>query len=148
MARLCLRPLARISRIPKSALSIWSEARSAWAAIVSAGFTAADDGRNEASIKNKFLWSWLRQNGSNADVAGSVPKRIVPHWCDVECFKRGFVNTIGYPQALNNDAIFFTSWVWTFRLFRRVASWIIPPFKTTRLSGSGRSSENAIQSML
>ena len=40
--------------LPKSVFSMWSLARSAWAAMVRAGLTAAEDGMNEASITNRF----------------------------------------------------------------------------------------------
>src|SRR5215468_2711533 len=67
----------------RSLLRMWSATRSACATIVSAGFTAADDGKNDASTTNRFSTSCARQNGSSTDVRGSVPKTIVPHWCVV-----------------------------------------------------------------
>ena len=62
--------------------------------IVNPGFTAADDGKNDASTTNKFGTSWARQKGSSTDRRGSVPKQNVPHWCVVflvpsECFTTG-----------------------------------------------------------
>src|SRR5580704_11122874 len=41
-----------VSLIPNSAFAIWSATRKDCAAIVSAGFTAADDGKNDASTTN------------------------------------------------------------------------------------------------
>ena len=58
---------------------MWSATRSACAAIVSDGLTAADVGRKEASTTNRFGWSQARQKGSSGDVAGSDPMRTVPH---------------------------------------------------------------------
>jgi hypothetical protein len=60
-----------------------SATRNACAAIVSPGFTAADEGKNEASTTNKFGTSCVRQYGSSTDVRGSPPKQSVPHWCVV-----------------------------------------------------------------
>ena len=73
----------------------WSATRSACAAMVSAGLTAAELGRKAASTTNRFEWSWARQNGSSADVAGSVPNRTVPHWCDGVRRSKGRASTIG-----------------------------------------------------
>ena len=39
--------------------------------IVSAGLTAADDGKNDASTTNRFSTSCARQNGSRTDAVGS-----------------------------------------------------------------------------
>ena len=39
---------------------IWSAARSDSAAMVSAGFTAAEVGSTLASVMNRFGWSWAR----------------------------------------------------------------------------------------
>ena len=71
---------------------MWSATRSACATIVSAGFTAADEGKNDASTTNRFSTSCARQNGSSTDARGSVPNTSVPHWCVVffapcECAK-------------------------------------------------------------
>ncbi|MEI6536450.1 MAG: hypothetical protein WCN98_13975, partial [Verrucomicrobiaceae bacterium] len=66
--------------MPKSSRPMWEAALRACAAIVRAGFTAADDGKNEASITNRLRWSQLRQKGSSTEVWGSVPNRAVPHW--------------------------------------------------------------------
>ncbi len=59
---------------------MWSATRKACAAIVSAGLTAADEGKNEASTTKRFSTSCVRQNGSSTDVRGPVPKHSVPHW--------------------------------------------------------------------
>lgn len=47
--------------------------------IVSPGFTAADDGKNEASTTNRFSTSCVRQNVSSTDSFGFVPNTSVPH---------------------------------------------------------------------
>ena len=65
-----------------SPCAMWSATRRACAAMVRAGLTAAEVGRKPASTTNRFGWSCARQNGSSAEVAGSVPKRTVPHWCE------------------------------------------------------------------
>ena len=57
----------------------WFPTRNACAATVSAGFTAADDGKKPASTTYRFSWSQALQSGSSAEVAGSMPKRTVPH---------------------------------------------------------------------
>jgi hypothetical protein len=48
--------------------------------IVSAGFTAPDDGKKLASTTYRFSTSCALQSRSSADVAGSSPNRIVPFW--------------------------------------------------------------------
>ena len=48
--------------------------------MVSAGFTAAEEGKNDASTTNRLSTSWLRHHGSSTDVLGSSPKTSVPHW--------------------------------------------------------------------
>src|ERR1043166_5613237 len=44
-----------------SVARIWSATRNAWAAIVSAGLTAAEDGMKPASTTNRLGWSKARQ---------------------------------------------------------------------------------------
>src|SRR5262249_31548955 len=44
-----------------SVARMWSATRSAWAAMVSAGLTAAEDGMKPASTTNRFWWSKARQ---------------------------------------------------------------------------------------
>src|SRR5262249_22478585 len=58
-----------------------SPTRSAFAMIVSAGFTAADDGKKLPSTTYKLSSSCALQLTSSADVFGSRPKRTVPFWC-------------------------------------------------------------------
>src|SRR5207244_4157527 len=69
--------------------------RKACAAIVSAGFTAADDGKKLASTTYRLSWSHALHIGSSAEVAGCAPKRTVPHWCDGASIVNGLVSTIG-----------------------------------------------------
>src|SRR5581483_3186995 len=57
----------------------WWPTRSACAAMVSAGLTAAEDGKNPASTTYKLSWSQALHQGSSAERAGSSPKRTVPH---------------------------------------------------------------------
>ena len=76
---------------------MWSAARSACAAMVRAGFTAAEVGRKLASTTNRFGWSWLRQKVSTTLVAGSLPMRAVPHWCEGVRRSKGFESTTGKP---------------------------------------------------
>src|SRR5205085_4581280 len=77
----------------RSRAMMWSATRSACATIVRPGFTAADEGKNDASTTKRFSTSWVRQNGSSTDARGSVPNTSVPHWCVVffgpdECTNR------------------------------------------------------------
>ena len=58
---------------------MWSATRSACAMIVSPGFTAADDGKNDASTTYRFSTSCARQYVSRTDALGSVPNTSVPH---------------------------------------------------------------------
>ena len=51
----------------------------ACAAIVSAGFTAADEGKKLASTTYRLSWSHALHIGSSAEVAGCAPKHTVPH---------------------------------------------------------------------
>ena len=60
--------------VPKSTSAMWSATRIACAAMVSAGFTAAEDGKKEASTTNKFSWSKDLQNSFNAAFAGIISK--------------------------------------------------------------------------
>jgi hypothetical protein len=53
--------------------------RNACATIVSAGFIAVEDGKNEASTTYRLSMSQALQYGSSTAVAGSSPKRSVPH---------------------------------------------------------------------
>jgi hypothetical protein len=55
---------------------------SAWAAMVSDGFTAAEVGKTLASAIQRLAWSCARPQGVATLLAGSVPIRAVPHWCD------------------------------------------------------------------
>jgi hypothetical protein len=57
-----------------------SATRSAFAAIVSAGFITGRDGKNEASTTYRFSTSWARHVGSRTLFAGSSPARTVPAW--------------------------------------------------------------------
>ena len=82
---------------PDPSRMMWSAVRSACAAMVSAGFTAAEVGRKLASTTKRFGWSWLRQKASTTLVAGSVPIRAVPHWCDGVRRSKGFESTSGKP---------------------------------------------------
>src|SRR2546430_8849223 len=64
-ARSRLKPVAQREsalHVPKSTSAMWSATRIACAAMVSAGFTAAEDGKKEASTTNKFSWSKDLQN--------------------------------------------------------------------------------------
>src|SRR2546423_180988 len=64
-----LKPVAQREsalHVPKSTSAMWSATRIACAAMVSAGFTAAEDGKKEASTTNKFSWSKDLQNSFNA----------------------------------------------------------------------------------
>ncbi len=54
-------------RYRNSVAMMWSATRRACAAIVRPGFTAADDGKKEASTTKRFAMSWVRQNGSSTD---------------------------------------------------------------------------------
>lgn len=54
--------------------------RRAWAAIVSAGFIAADDGKWPPSITQRLSRSCALHHGSSTLVAGSAPATTVPHW--------------------------------------------------------------------
>ena len=62
------------------------------------GFTAADDGKNDASTTKRFSTSCDRQNGSSTDVRGSVPNTSVPHWCVVLRTPTECANTRGDQQ--------------------------------------------------
>src|SRR5688572_13709010 len=70
--------MAERTCLHKSCL-MWSATRSACAAIVSAGLTAADEGKNDASTTKRFSTSCVRHNVFNTDDRASVPKHIVPH---------------------------------------------------------------------
>ena len=84
---------------------MWSAARSACAAMVSAGFTAADDGKNDASITNKFSTSCDRHQVSSTDVVGSVPNTAVPHWWVVLTTPREIGTTYQNPTLRNNRLV-------------------------------------------
>jgi len=43
---------------------------------------AADDGKKDESITYRLSRSCALLNGSSTEWAGSVPNRIVPHWCE------------------------------------------------------------------
>src|SRR5262245_20402943 len=58
----------------------WSPTRSAFAIAVSAGLTELLDGKKLVSTTYRLSSSCALQSRSSADVAGSVPKRTVPHW--------------------------------------------------------------------
>ena len=89
--RTCLHPTAPCrlptstpaTLVPSSVSMMWSATRSACATIVRPGFTAADEGKNEASTTKRLATSCARQTGSSTDVRGSPPKTSVPHWCVV-----------------------------------------------------------------
>jgi len=76
------------------------------AAMVKAGFTAAEVGRKLASTTNRFGTSKALQKGSSGAWAGSFPMRIVPHWCDGVRRSNGLASTIGNPAARNTSRIF------------------------------------------
>ena len=48
--------------------------------MVSDGFMAALEGKNDASTTYKLSTSHALHSGSSTDVAGSLPKQSVPHW--------------------------------------------------------------------
>src|SRR5712664_3268311 len=58
----------------------WSPTRSAFAMMVSPGFTAPEDGKKLASTTYRLSTSCALQLRSSADASGSVPNRIVPFW--------------------------------------------------------------------
>src|SRR5205085_2606029 len=60
--------------------SRWSPTRNAFAIAVSAGFTALLEGKKLVSTTYRLSTSWARQLMSRAELAGSLPKRTVPHW--------------------------------------------------------------------
>ena len=110
------------------------------AAMVSAGLTAAEVGRKPASTTNRFGWSRARQKGSSGEVAGSLPKRTVPHWCDGVRRSNGRRSTIGIAAGAEQLAHAcarpsMRRSCWSAASPGRSAS-----VDTTRLSGSGRSS--------
>ncbi len=61
--------MVRAEQIPFTVL-MRSATRKAWAAMVRAGFTAAEDGKNEPSTTYRFGTSWLRQNVSRTEDSG------------------------------------------------------------------------------
>src|SRR6185436_178663 len=58
----------------------WSPTRMALAIAVRAGFTAPMLGKKLVSTTYRLSSSWALQFTSRTDVAGSVPKRVVPTW--------------------------------------------------------------------
>ena len=77
--------------------------------IVSPGFTAADEGKNDASTTKRLEMSCARQNGSSTDRRESVPKQSVPHWCVVLRLPCECVTTIQNPRRRRILAVSFTS---------------------------------------
>jgi hypothetical protein len=69
--------------------------RSALAAMVKAGLSAAEDGKKLPSTTNKLLMSWLRQSGSRTFADGSVPATAVPHMWELVAMPIRSVSTIG-----------------------------------------------------
>lgn len=72
-----------------------SATRRARDATVSAGFTAAEDGKGEESTIQRLSTSWDLQYGSTTLVAGSTPMRAVPHWWDDASMPRSWVRATG-----------------------------------------------------
>ena len=87
--------------------------------IVSPGFTAADEGKNEASTTKRFSTSWARQNGSSTESRGSVPNTSVPHWCVVFLLPCECVTTIQKPSRRRMRFVSSTSVRCGLRLFGR-----------------------------
>ena len=69
--------------------------RSALAAMVRAGLTAAEDGKKLLSTMNRLLTSWLRQLESRMLADGSVPATAVPHMWELVAMPMRSVSTIG-----------------------------------------------------
>jgi len=109
----------KLDQCLRSVLLIWSATRSACAMMVSAGFTAADDGKNDASTTNRFSTSCVRQNGSSTDVFGSAPKHNVPHWWVVLRLLCECVITIQKPRRFRMRVVSLTSRAWARTLFGR-----------------------------
>src|SRR5205823_4869970 len=95
--------IPRVPVMPKSTLAIWSATRIACAAIVSAGFTAADDGRKEASTTNKFSWSKDRQNSFRAALPGSLPTGKSARYTG-GLWVGKFIKTCTYQKVVTNEA--------------------------------------------
>ncbi len=58
--------------------------------------TAADEGKKPESTTYRLSWSHALHSGSSGDVAGSLPKRTVPHWCE---------NDLGLEQAREDERV-------------------------------------------
>src|SRR5688500_20182292 len=107
--------------------------------MVSAGLTAADEGKNDASTTKRFDTSCALQYGSSTDVRGSLLKTRVPHWCVVflapcECF------TISQnPSRRRIRSVSFTSRRCALMMLGRLRTRITPydPLMK-RLSGLGK----------
>ena len=87
--------------------------------MVSAGFTAADEGKNDASTTNRFSTSCVRQNGSSTDVARIVPNTSVPHWCVVFALPCECLTTAQKPSRRRMRLVSLTSLPCARRLFGR-----------------------------
>ena len=106
--------------------------------MVSAGFTAAEVGRKLASTTKRFGWSCARQKMSTTLVAGSVPIRAVPHWCDGVRRSNGFDSTSGNPARRSTALSFATSASCASQFDRRQSKTIRSPSTVTRLRGIGQ----------
>src|SRR5215471_11879819 len=117
--------------------------------MVSAGLSAAEDGKKLASTTYRLSWSQARQCGSSTDAAGSVPKRAVPHWCEGVSVPNGLDSTIGKPVSLSSRFATSTHFRCDCKLLRFQLSWIAPSLRrTTLLSRWARSSDITYQSTL
>src|SRR5215213_7531401 len=114
--------------------------RSAFAAIVSAGLRAADDGKKLLSTTKRFLTSWLRQLGSSTLAAGSVPATAVPHIWELVAMPMRSVRTMGYPALRTARLTRLISSRCGMRLFGVQLIMILSLSTITRLSGRARSS--------
>ncbi len=124
----------------RSFSAMWSATRSACAAIVSAGLTAADVGRKLASTTNRFGWSKARQKTSSGASLGSLPIRTVPHWCDGVRLSKARDTTSGKPALRSTCLSLATSRSCASQLLRTHFKTMRSPSTMTRLSGDGRSS--------
>src|SRR4030095_237547 len=107
------------------------------------------EGKKLASTTYRFSWSHARQLGSSTEVAGSVPKRAVPHWCDGVSVPNGLDSTIGKPTSLSSFFATSTQRRCAGRLLRFQLSWMAPSLRSvTLLSTCPRSSDMTYQSTL
>lgn len=115
--------------------------RSAFAAIVSAGLTAAEDGNQELSATQRLSSSCALQSGPTTLVAGSSPATAVPHWCELTAMPIRRVKTRGKPARRIMAVARRTSSRCGGRFTGRqcTSTRSLGP-TVTRLSGTGRSS--------